>query len=183
VKYEAKVIPEGINTSRENPLKEFSLLVGGAGLIITGIIVFALYASDYLVRYIPVELEQRWFSSENFSGTFTDRTKAIDQERIAVESYLQELTDRLKDEQHAQFSFKVQLLDDDTPNAFITPGGNIFITLGLLKNINSENALAMVLGHEMGHQYHRHPLRSAGRGIIFMLAFLAMSGFDGCANW
>lgn len=179
MRYEAKTIPEGINTSKENPLKEFFLLVGGAALIITCIIMLALYASDYLVKYIPIEAEQRWFSSENFSNTFSSESEMIDQERIDVENYLQDLTDKLQDEQHKRFSFKVRLVDDDIPNAFITPGGNIFITLGLLKTVSSENALAMVLGHEMGHQYHRHPIRSAGRGIIFVLAFLALSGFEG----
>ena len=48
------------------------------------------------------------------------------------------------------------LADDATVNAFALPGGQIFITSGLLKRLKNEDQLAGVLGHEIGHVVGRH---------------------------
>jgi predicted Zn-dependent protease len=52
------------------------------------------------------------------------------------------------------WSFK--LLDDDLVNAFALPGGFVYITRGILANMNSEAELVAVLGHEAGHVTARH---------------------------
>jgi predicted Zn-dependent protease len=54
-----------------------------------------------------------------------------------------------------RFSFHV-LADPKTINAFALPGGPIFITEGLLRQLRSEAELAGVLGHEIGHVIARH---------------------------
>ncbi len=54
-----------------------------------------------------------------------------------------------------QFQFHL-LADDETINAFALPGGQVFITLGLLEKLQNEAQLAGVLGHEMGHVIERH---------------------------
>jgi predicted Zn-dependent protease len=54
-----------------------------------------------------------------------------------------------------KFSFHV-LADPKTINAFALPGGPIFVTEGLLRQLRSEAELAGVLGHEIGHVIARH---------------------------
>src|SRR4029079_15694392 len=54
-----------------------------------------------------------------------------------------------------QFQFHV-LNDPETINAFALPGGQVFITEGLLKRLKTDGQLAGVLGHEMGHVVVRH---------------------------
>jgi predicted Zn-dependent protease len=54
-----------------------------------------------------------------------------------------------------QFQFHV-LNDAETINAFALPGGQVFITEGLLKRLKTGGQLAGVLGHEMGHVVARH---------------------------
>ncbi|GGB90017.1 M48 family metalloprotease [Dyadobacter sediminis] len=54
-----------------------------------------------------------------------------------------------------KFDFHV-LADPNTVNAFAVPGGQIFITMGLLKKLKSEDQIAGVLGHEIGHVIGRH---------------------------
>jgi beta-barrel assembly-enhancing protease len=54
-----------------------------------------------------------------------------------------------------RFDFHV-LADDQTVNAFALPGGQVFITVGLLKLLNTKAELAGVLGHEVGHVIARH---------------------------
>lgn len=55
------------------------------------------------------------------------------------------------------YSFEFHLLaDSETINAFALPGGQIFITRGLLSRLQTEGQLAGVLGHEIGHVVARH---------------------------
>ncbi|WP_395735543.1 M48 family metalloprotease [Prosthecobacter sp.] len=54
-----------------------------------------------------------------------------------------------------QFQFHL-LADTQTVNAFALPGGQIFITEALFRRLKSEDQLAGVLGHEMGHVVGRH---------------------------
>lgn len=178
MQYEAKTIPEGINTSEQHPLREFFVLVAGLGGLILAIIFVLALSADYLVQYIPLEKENEWFSSD-FTAKYTKEADAEPDPVIAkIDDYLMGLVNQLKDDTHADYRFTIRLLDDETPNAFVMPGGHIVITRGLLKTVTSENALAMVIGHEMGHQYHRHPIRSAGRGIVIVLALLVISGSE-----
>ena len=44
-------------------------------------------------------------------------------------------------------------------NAFATPGGYIFVTQGLYRQLGSEAELAGVLGHEIGHVIRKHHLK------------------------
>ena len=54
-------------------------------------------------------------------------------------------------------NFRFHLLNDpNTINAFALPGGQIFITTGLLSKMKTEDQLAGVLGHEVGHVVARH---------------------------
>lgn len=48
------------------------------------------------------------------------------------------------------------ILDTDEVNAFAAPGGFIFITRGLLRCCRSEDAVASVLAHEIGHVQKKH---------------------------
>jgi beta-barrel assembly-enhancing protease len=55
------------------------------------------------------------------------------------------------------YYFQFHLLaDPQTVNAFALPGGQIFITLGLLRLLDNEDEVAGVLGHEIGHVVGRH---------------------------
>lgn len=54
-----------------------------------------------------------------------------------------------------QFQFHL-LTDPKVINAFALPGGQIFITMGLLNKLQTEAQLAGVLSHEMGHVIERH---------------------------
>ncbi|PHH62448.1 hypothetical protein CDD81_7095 [Ophiocordyceps australis] len=53
--------------------------------------------------------------------------------------------------------WKITIIDDPkTANAFVLPGGKVFIFSGLLDVCGSEDALATVLGHEMAHNTASH---------------------------
>lgn len=52
------------------------------------------------------------------------------------------------------------VLDDNDVNAFSAPGGYVFITKGLLAQMNSEAELAGVLAHEISHVLRKHHLQA-----------------------
>jgi len=68
-------------------------------------------------------------------------------------------------------------LDSDDINAFATPGGHIFITRGLIRCCRTEDALAAVLAHEIGHIQLRHGMRAIEKArITEALTILAQEG-------
>jgi beta-barrel assembly-enhancing protease len=55
------------------------------------------------------------------------------------------------------YRFEFHVLDDpQTINAFALPGGQIFITEGLLRRLKTDGQIAGVLGHEIAHVVARH---------------------------
>jgi beta-barrel assembly-enhancing protease len=56
--------------------------------------------------------------------------------------------------------YRVLLLNSDEINAFATPGGHIFITRGLLRCCRTEDAVAAVLAHEIGHIQLKHGIQA-----------------------
>lgn len=65
------------------------------------------------------------------------------------------ITQSKADETPYKFECHV-LADEETINAFALPGGQVFITAGLLKRLQTEGQVAGVLGHEIGHVVARH---------------------------
>ena len=74
----------------------------------------------------------------------------------------------------AQFSTKPEtfggyhflVLDSDEINAFAAPGGLILVTRGLLQCCETEDELAAVLAHEIGHVEKAHGLRAIKTGRL-----------------
>lgn len=56
-----------------------------------------------------------------------------------------------------KFEWKVRIIkDDNTLNAFCTPGGYIYVYTGIIKYLDNETQLAGVMGHEIAHADRRH---------------------------
>jgi predicted Zn-dependent protease len=53
-------------------------------------------------------------------------------------------------------AYHLRVLDSPVINAFAVPGGYIYLTRGILAQLNSEAELMGVVGHEMGHICARH---------------------------
>jgi len=74
------------------------------------------------------------------------------------------------------WKFKFHLLaDTHTINAFALPGGQVFITLGLLNKLQTEAQLAGVLSHEIGHVLERHAAQQMAKSQLGEM-FVAAAG-------
>jgi predicted Zn-dependent protease len=58
------------------------------------------------------------------------------------------------------------VLNSDDINAFATPGGHIFVTRGLIRCCRTEDALAAVLAHEIGHVQLKHGMKAIEKGRV-----------------
>jgi predicted Zn-dependent protease len=76
-----------------------------------------------------------------------------------------------------KYSFTV--LDAPDVNAFACPGGFVFITTGILKNLKDESELAAVLGHEVGHVVKQHTLKRMQRQAVADMGLDLVTGLLG----
>lgn len=56
----------------------------------------------------------------------------------------------------SNFAWEFNLVNDDQVNAFCMPGGKIVVYEGLLKLVELEDELAVVVGHEVAHAVAKH---------------------------
>ena len=66
------------------------------------------------------------------------------------------------------------LRDPKTVNAFALPGGQVFITEGLLNRLENEAQVAGVLGHEIGHVIARHSAQQMAKGQLGQILTVAV---------
>jgi predicted Zn-dependent protease len=65
-----------------------------------------------------------------------------------------------------QFEFVV--IPDESENAFDIGGGRVFVNLGLLRSVQSEDELAAVMAHEIGHDVFMHAPKTVTRQMFWM---------------
>jgi len=73
---------------------------------------------------------------------------------------------QVSDRQDYQYEFF--LIDKDEMNAFTIPGGRIYIFSGLMDKLDTDDQIASVLAHEIGHCSARHTVKK----------FQAAMGYD-----
>ena len=80
----------------------------------------------------------------------------------------------------AFYAVSVRLVDNDAEvNAYSLPGGHVYMTTGLLMDVQNETEMAMVLAHEIAHVAARHDTRTWTREILWNLPFLPILKLPG----
>ncbi len=86
------------------------------------------------------------------------RLVAITQRIIAVSHFAEEAS-----------QWKVVLLPDDDFNAFVNGGSYVMVNKGLLDAVKSDDEIAAVIGHEVGHVAANHVGRQQAYQIVSLL--------------
>ena len=196
MEYENRTVPEGINVGNESPLKDFFILAFGLGAAVVALVVVLSFLAGWLVQFVPFETEVVLTEKLSFSEFMEpemqkgkkqekqneqQKTQQLekDKKQKKIADYLQNLANQLATAQQLPegMSITTHYIDTNTVNAFATLGGNIIIFRGLIEKLPNENALAMVMAHEIAHIKHRDPMVAAGRGLTVALALASLTGF------
>ena len=166
--YNNPTIPEGINTSASHPIATFLKLFGAIALILALSAWILGKSGDYLGALIP-------FKQEVALTNLYEEPEANDSD---IQLYLENLSDYISDAMQLPegMNIKLHYVDEDIENAFATLGGHVFIYKGLLKKLSNENAVAMVIAHEIAHVKHRDPIRSLGQTLAISTGFALLLG-------
>jgi len=174
VQYEPRVPREGINVTPVHPLREAATLTFGIAAVMALVVGLAAFAVDFAVRAIPPDFEARRFAG--LAVGMDAAAPAADGRDDRARALLERLALRWRD---APYRFRLAVVRAAEPNAAALPGGHVLVTRPLLDDAVSENEIAFVLGHELGHFHGRDHLRRLGRVMVYGLAFAAVFGQSG----
>lgn len=115
-----------------------------------------LWVSDEQVLSLSAQEYQSYLKTAKISTNAANTAmvqKVGKRLAAAVETYLRN-NNRLDAIQN--YCWEFNLVQDNSANAFCMPGGKIVVYEGLLPVTQSEDALAIVLGHEIAHAVAKH---------------------------
>ncbi|KAA9332862.1 M48 family metalloprotease [Adhaeribacter soli] len=105
----------------------------------------------------------------------TDSRQNVKDAYAQINGIVQKILSSDKISYRQEFNYNVKIIkDDNTLNAFATPGGHIYVFTGLIKKLDNEDQLAGVLGHEIAHADRRHTSKALEReyGLSVLLSIL-----------
>ena len=182
MKYTQKELKGNVNVSRTSPIKEFFILSGGILGVILVIYIVLGFAVDFVVSRLPTDVEQSL--GRLYSGMYENAKKTPAE--IRLQQILDELVKQLPTgdvpQPHGKLLYKVHLVPNSQVNAMALPGGNIVVFTALIKEVESENEMAFVLAHELGHFANRDHLRGLGRRLVLLVISTTLLGADNSAT-
>jgi len=127
---------------------------------------------------VLLSAEQEKKIGEEESKKIEKQMGLLDHQQLT--GYLEALGKRLAEQSPRQdVSYQFHLVDMKEPNAFALPGGYVYVTRGLLALVNTEDELAGVVGHEIGHVAARHSVQKISKQGPFAIIFGIVSGVTG----
>lgn len=121
--------------------------------------------------------EYKSFLSQNqgkvlTSGAQYDLVRRVGNDlRAATEVYFRanNLSSELKN-----YAWEFNVVDDPSVNAFCMPGGKVIIYTGIMKVTQNEDALAVVMGHEIAHAIANHGNERMSQGLVAQLGLTTL---------
>lgn len=162
MRYVPKLPTENVNISKTHPLKEFFKLFIGLLVILICLYIILGLLVDFVATALPEDIEDSLgrFYKPLWEG------KSIEAPEVTS---IQELLDSLSAQLNPPKSYHVHIIPSKQSNALALPGKRIIIFSSLLSELDSENELAFVLGHELGHFQNKDHLRALGRGLVLFV--------------
>jgi predicted Zn-dependent protease len=92
--------------------------------------------------------------------------------KAAVEVYYRA---KKKEKELKDFAWEFNVVDDpNTVNAFCMPGGKVVVYTGILKVTQNEDALAVVMGHEIAHALANHGNERMSQGLVAQVGLTSL---------
>jgi Zn-dependent protease with chaperone function len=175
MKHNPKLPDDQVNLPKNNLLLYATKLFIYSGVFLIGIYSIIVLTINYTAQNITFEQEKQLMKLMN-----------VDFEDIKEETedpVLAPIIQKLETCANLPYDVKINIIEDPSPNAFAAPGGNAYVTRGFLDMVDSENELAYVLGHELGHFKNKDHLRKLGFDIVYgMVALILGDEYEDLAN-
>ena len=136
-----------------------------------------LLVSDGEMASMSLTEYQKVISSSKVLSPATNKNAAMvkkvsDRLIYAITKYYNEsnLADEL-----ANYKWEVNLIEENTVNAWCMPGGKIVVYTGILPVTQNEAALAIVMGHEITHALAKHGAARMSESMVAQFGSAALS--------
>lgn len=161
---------EGANVTKHNPLLYFLKLMALALVFIVCLVITLNLIGASLAKNIPFRYETALMDRIEFDFGENKPTELV--------TYLNNLSEQLLAHLPVpdDMQFVVHYNAEPVFNAYATLGGNLVFYNELLRQMPNENALAMVMAHEMSHVLHRDPLSGLSGGAASLAAVMMLTG-------
>jgi predicted Zn-dependent protease len=174
---ENRLPPEDLLQRDEHPLRELAWLLGASLGVLAVVVVLTGLAARWLAPKVPFEHEVA------LAERLVDAPAPTDPAAIERHAALQALAERVAAHMDLPPGMRVWVTDVPSKdvNAYATVGGRIRVFHGLLRRLDSEEALAALLAHEIAHVKHRHVVAGMGHGLAVVLLVSVVTP-DGAAQ-
>ena len=165
--YTPKKPNENVNLPKEN-IFPYSVK------LIVGFVLSMIIAYGILLGVVEVIIQSITPSQEKKLVSIISKEMKFINKKSKDDLFIQKVVDKLAKCSDVPYNLSAYIVKDKQINAFALPGGTIYITTAMLDIINSENELASVMGHEIGHFKNKDHLRSFSTNILtgFISMFL-----------
>jgi len=155
---------------------------------------FFLVGCSTLGTYNPATERNEFIiisTSEEISMGQSLHSSLLQKDDLSTSTFKNERINRIgnklalvSDRQDYKYNFYV--VEKDDINAFTTPGGNIYMYTGLLDKLKTDDQIASVIAHEMGHCAAKHVVKkyqaSLGYNLISSLVLANLGVSDSTKN-
>ena len=118
---------------------------------------------------ISHERERTWLGDQMYQQTLQEFGRQLLPPESKEHQMVQRVMDRLIP--HSGLSgeeWEIHVIDDDMKNAFVIPGGKVFVFRGILDICQGDDGLAAVLGHEIAHNVCHHAAERVSQTVILL---------------
>lgn len=183
MKYVPRPVEEEADNQNENVSKDSGFSYGARvifNVILAGLAIYLVLGLivDFAVPYIPASWEDA-IAEPIMAEIASEKKSAGGYSVEEIQRLLDSLAGLIKDNQR---KFRVSVYAEEEVNALALPGGYIVVYSKLLDQVESENELAMILAHELGHFVARDHLRGLGRSFLFFAVSTIFLGGDNAST-
>lgn len=167
MKYNTKLPDDSVNIPRENVLFQAMKLSFSLLLIVAISYALMVILVDFIVTNITPEQEKKLLSYVSFDINISNKKSP----------YLTEIKDKLTACTDIPYDVNIFVSSEEVANAYALPGGSIHITKGMLSELKTQNELAFIIGHELGHFENKDHLKGLGHSLV-LLSLALLVGDD-----
>lgn len=163
-------------------LERRSRVAAAATIVVAaGVVAFVHYGLPTLARRaalaVPREIERKAGQAALASiDRFLGRSALPERQKQRLTRQFLRLVRSLPPGESGTVTLQFRSMGGNSPNAFALPGGTIIVSDELVRLAESDEEIAAVLAHELGHEHHRHGLQGLLRNSSALLVVSTITG-------